>query len=152
MSLELNIQISGKFKNTPSRKKFLDWVKATLATNKKQHCEITLRIVGTKESNKLNHIYRQKDYATNVLSFPAMIPNEPTYLGDIIICAPVVTKEAKAQHKKLEAHWAHLVIHGTLHLLGYDHIRKCDAAIMEPIEIKILHQLGLPNPYVMETL
>jgi probable rRNA maturation factor len=151
MALDLNIQISGQFKNIPSRTQFLEWVKTTLATEKKQHFEITLRIVGTKESSKLNQRYRHQNKATNVLSFSAIMPEQLTYLGDIVICAPLVAKEAKAQHKKITAHWAHLTVHGTLHLLGYDHIRKCDAAIMEPLEIKILHQLGLPNPYVMET-
>lgn len=151
MSLDLHIQINGQFKNLPSQKKILEWVKTTLIIEKKQHFEITLRIVGTKESSKLNQLYRHKNKATNVLSFPALIPNQASYLGDIVICAPLVAKEAKAQHKKITAHWAHLIVHGTLHLLGYDHIRKCDAAIMEPLEIKILHQLRLPNPYVMET-
>lgn len=110
---------------------------------------LTLRLVDRDEARALNHDYRGRDYAPNVLSFPAEagIPDEPQ-LGDIIICAPVVRDEAAAQHKPLRAHWAHMVIHGTLHLLGYDHEHDADAERMEARERHILNRLGFADPYL----
>ena len=99
----------------------------------------------------LNHQYRGKDYATNVLSFPLTLPGVPegVLLGDIVICAPVVAAEAATQHKPVAAHWGHLVIHGVLHLLGHDHEAEDAAAEMEALEVHILASLGFANPYVL---
>ena len=113
-----------------------------------KHAEITIRIVSTDESKNLNHIYRKKKYPTNVLSF--LIHDEPHLIGDIVLCAPIVEKEALDQNKNLEAHYAHLIIHGALHLYGYDHENKKDADIMEAKEIKILKELGYKNPYLID--
>ena len=118
-----------------------------------------MRVVGSAESRKLNRLWRGKDKPTNVLSFPseiltagAQLPideiEEAWSLGDLAICAPVVAREAREQGKVLQAHWAHMVVHGTLHLLGYDHENDRDAERMEGCEIAILAQFGYPNPYV----
>jgi probable rRNA maturation factor len=106
--------------------------------------EVTLRIVGPAESRALNRRYRKKDKPTNVLSFPY---DDPGLLGDIVICAAVVNREAREQGKRREAHWAHMVVHGVLHLLGFDHIRPADAKVMERRERAILARLSFPDPY-----
>ncbi|CAM8415807.1 COG0319 Predicted metal-dependent hydrolase [Candidatus Methylopumilus universalis] len=113
-----------------------------------KNAEITIRIVDNDESQNLNNIYRKKKYPTNVLSF--LVDDEVHLIGDIVLCAPVIEKEALEQSKKLEAHYAHLIIHGALHLYGYDHENKKDADIMEAKEIKILTGLGYKNPYFIE--
>jgi probable rRNA maturation factor len=110
---------------------------------------VCLRVVGSAESRRLDREYRGKDQPTNVLSFPAS-PEERVatgILGDLVICAPVVAREAREQRKTLGAHWAHMVVHGTLHLLGYDHERVRDARAMEALEVEILHGLGFHDPY-----
>lgn len=114
--------------------------------------EVTIRIVDADESAALNGEYRGKNGPTNVLSFPFEAPAGITVplAGDLIICAPVVEKEAKDQHKELEAHWAHMVVHGMLHLQGYDHIEDNDAEVMEALEVQLLKQLGYGNPYESE--
>ncbi|MCC7516776.1 MAG: rRNA maturation RNase YbeY [Pseudomonadales bacterium] len=124
------------------------WATAALA-GLRQRAEIAIRIVDETESAALNRDYRQKHYATNVLSFPSELPEscEPPILGDLAICAAVVAREAQEQRKSLAAHWAHMVIHGCLHLLGFDHIEDDDAEDMEAREIAILHTLGFANPY-----
>jgi probable rRNA maturation factor len=128
------------------------WAKAVLALQT-EHWEVTLRIVDSEEMRALNSRYRQKPGPTNVLSFPYDEEDcdfdKPgrRYLGDIVICAEVVNQEALDQHKSREAHWAHMVIHGVLHLLGYDHIEESDAHQMEETEMNILKHLGFPNPY-----
>ncbi|EKT4468077.1 rRNA maturation RNase YbeY [Pseudomonas juntendi] len=112
--------------------------------------EMTIRLVDEAEGRELNNTYRHKDYATNVLSFPADVPDELLdipLLGDLVICVPVVEREAAEQGKALEAHWAHLVIHGCLHLLGYDHIEDDEAEEMEALERTLLAELGHPDPY-----
>ncbi|MDZ3995262.1 rRNA maturation RNase YbeY [Pseudomonas sp. Teo4] len=112
--------------------------------------EMTIRLVDEAEGRELNHTYRHKDYATNVLSFPADVPDDLLdipLLGDLVICVPVVEREAAEQGKALEAHWAHLVIHGCLHLLGYDHIEDDEAEEMEALERDLLAELGHPDPY-----
>lgn len=116
-------------------------------------CDIGVRIVDEDESRVLNRDYRGKDKPTNILSFPSDLPEfvrtklETALLGDLVICAPVVRREAEEQGKTEQAHWAHLTVHGVLHLLGYDHIEDDEAAVMEPLEIAALASLGLPNPY-----
>lgn len=124
------------------------WAQAALA-GRRERAEMALRIVDEAESRKFNCRYRNRDRPTNVLSFAADLPAEVDLplLGDLIICAPIVAREARQQHKSLVAHWAHLVVHGTLHLLGYDHIDDGDAEIMEQLEIQILAGLGFDDPY-----
>ncbi|MFC0047732.1 rRNA maturation RNase YbeY [Rheinheimera tilapiae] len=114
--------------------------------------EVTIRIVDETESQQLNFDYREKDKPTNVLSFPFQCPPgiELPLLGDLVICAQVVAREAQEQQKTLQAHWAHMVVHGSLHLLGFDHINDADAEEMEAEEIQILQELGFANPYLID--
>ncbi|WP_309109550.1 rRNA maturation RNase YbeY [Pseudomonas sp. Q2-TVG4-2] len=115
--------------------------------------ELTIRLVDEAEGRELNRTWRQKDYATNVLSFPADVPDELLdipLLGDLVICVPVVEREAAEQGKAPQAHWAHLVIHGCLHLLGYDHIDDDEAEEMESLERQLLAELGHADPYATE--
>lgn len=127
------------------------WVQSALKQAKYHapEAELTIRIVTVKEMTALNEAYRHKEGPTNVLSFPFENPPQISLplLGDIIICADVIEKEAKEQHKSIISHWAHLITHGCLHLLGYDHIKKEQAEEMEQLEIIILQQLGFNNPY-----
>lgn len=132
------------------------WINAALAsTDKGRDYVVSIRFVDKPESNSINYKYRGENSATNVLSFPANIPIPPIslsefeLLGDIILCPEVVAAEADAQSKSLEIHWAHLLIHGLLHLLGYDHQSSNCAAVMEEIEIRALERLGIPNPYLL---
>ena len=108
---------------------------------------VTLRIVGEHEGRRLNAIFRKKGKATNVLSFPY-----GKGAGDVVLCHPVIAREARAQHKSIAAHYAHLVVHGILHLRGYDHEKKRDAERMERREIRILRRLGFPDPYAVKSL
>jgi len=149
VNIDLTIQrdASDNAFELPSDEQFNLWVKTVLVN---QHdAELTIRICDQAEISSLNETYRQKSGATNVLSFPAELPDEIELplLGDIAICAFVVEKEAKEQKKSLEAHWAHMVIHGVLHLLGYDHVEDDDAKIMEEKEINILSTFGYADPY-----
>ncbi len=130
------------------------WVLASLVTDKMETTELTIRIVSLEESQALNREYRGKESPTNVLSFSFEQPAGLSelgecipYLGDLVICADVVAQEAKQQNKALEAHWAHMVVHGVLHLQGYDHIEEEAALEMEALEVKIMKQLGYANPY-----
>ena len=125
----------------PSRQQFKRWVQAALRVDT---C-LTIRLVDTEEGQALNAAYRGKDYATNVLTFP--LTEAPVLMGDIIICAPVVAREAAEQGKALLAHYAHMTVHGVLHLHGYDHEVDAQAELMEAMEIAILQQLGFDNPY-----
>lgn len=126
------------------------WAEQALNDNIEE-AEVTIRIVETDEMTALNQQYRKKSGPTNVLSFPADIPpslqNEFSILGDIVICADVVNREADEQKKEAESHWAHMVVHGIYHLLGYDHETDDEADIMESLEIRTLHKLGFNNPY-----
>lgn len=132
----------------PSDEQFQQWVDAALSRYN-QPFELTIRIVDAAESQTLNNQYRQKDKPTNVLSFPFEVPEGVVLnlLGDIVICAIVVEQEAQEQQKTSTEHWAHMVIHGCLHLLGYDHITDDEAEEMESLEIDILAELGFNNPY-----
>lgn len=134
----------------PSPASFRRWVEAALAgARRRRSSELSIRIVGTREGRTLNRTYRDKDYATNVLSFPADLPPGARLplLGDIAICAPVVRREATEQGKPVADHWAHLTVHGVLHLLGYDHIVEAEAVRMEALETRVLKGLGVPDPY-----
>lgn len=133
-------------KGLPATLTFRKWVQASLPKQCKT-AEITLRLVGSREMTALNWQWRRKNYPTNVLSFPLSAPGESTLTGDIVICADVVAEEARTQKKPLRAHWAHMVIHGILHLMGFDHENETDALSMESEEIRILASLGFKNPY-----
>ncbi len=149
MTLELDVQIALDLPGLPAEADFRRWAEAALAgADYQQDAELTLRIVNEAESAALNETYRHKPGPTNVLSFPFEAPPEvdSALLGDIVICAPVVLREAIVQGKTPEAHWAHLVAHGVLHLLGYDH-DETQAEAMEALEIRILAGLGFPDPY-----
>ncbi|WP_448552497.1 rRNA maturation RNase YbeY [Thalassotalea montiporae] len=132
----------------PSNEDFQRWAEAALLQYNKPF-ELTIRLVDAAESQSLNHTYRDKDKPTNVLSFPFEVPEgiEMDLLGDLVICAQVVENEAKEQNKTRAAHWAHMTIHGCLHLLGFDHISDDEAEEMEALEIDILKNLGFNNPY-----
>lgn len=125
------------------------WICAALGEQKPE-AEISVRIVSASESGELNLRYRGKEGPTNVLSFPANIPDfvESSLLGDIVICAAIVRREAAEQHKTLDAHWAHILVHGTLHLLGHDHIKENEAEAMEALETTILGKINFPPPYL----
>ena len=133
----------------PTDDDFQLWAEAALVAGQRDDAELTIRVVDTAESAELNQQYRHREGPTNVLSFPFEAPAEVelNLLGDLVICAEVVQQQAKAQGKTERAHWAHMVVHGCLHLLGYDHIEAEDANIMETMEIKILQQLGYSDPY-----
>ena len=141
------MQIATRRIGVPHARTFARWANAAcaagIARSRSQATELTIRVVGAAESRRLNRTWRGKDKPTNVLSFAADAP----VLGDLAICAPVVAREAREQGKSPAAHWAHMVVHGVLHLLGYDHENDRDAARMEARETKILAQLGMPNPY-----
>ncbi|GAB2587260.1 rRNA maturation RNase YbeY [Nitrincola alkalisediminis] len=136
-------------KNLPTEADFERWLKLAM-TGRRLRAEVCIRIVTEDESRELNHTWRGKDASTNVLSFPFEAPpGIPTDLiGDLAICADVVAREAQEQNKPLLHHWAHMVIHGLLHLIGFDHINDTDAEEMEALEINLLAQLGISNPYL----
>jgi len=141
--LAATIQYASEADNIPSASQFRKWAKAALRVD----TEVTIRIVDAEEGQLLNNTYRGKDYATNVLTFP--LTEDPYLMGDIIICAPVVAAEAKEQHKSLEAHYAHLTVHGILHLHGYDHETEPQAELMEGLETAIVTKLGYASPYLI---
>jgi len=147
--LEVDLQLASKATDLPSYADFQRWCELALR-QRAADSELTIRVVDESEARELNHTWRHKDYATNVLSFPADIPDgllDIPLLGDLVICAPVVAREAAEQDKTLAQHWAHLVIHGCLHLLGYDHIEEAEADEMEDLERQLLSELGHPDPY-----
>jgi probable rRNA maturation factor len=141
--LKLTVQVASAKSGIPTTKQIKKWVNAALRVE----TEVTIRFVDEEEGRMLNSAYRGKDYATNVLTFA--LTEVPHLMGDIIICAPVVELEAKAQGKSLEAHYAHLTVHGVLHLHGYDHESDEQAALMESIEVTTLQDLGYANPYLI---
>lgn len=150
MTLTLDLQVAVDDEYLPSEEEFQHFIHETLRAVEHQNpVEMTLRIVDNEEGKELNETYRHKTGPTNVLAFPYDIPEEvgSDLIGDIVICAPVVKREAEEQQKPLLSHWAHLTVHGTLHLLGYDHVDTQDALVMEALEIQILSTLGFPNPY-----
>lgn len=141
------MQRVSKAADLPGVKQLRDWARVALSS--RDEAELTLRIVDEAESAELNSHYRHRAGATNVLSFPADVPESLgiPLLGDIVVCAPVVQREAVTQNKTCEAHWAHMIVHGCLHLIGYDHQTDPHARKMEALEIELLAQLGYPNPY-----
>lgn len=156
MDLDLDLQIACEAAELPALADFSRWVAQALqgahySPPQDMPTELTLRIVDAAESRELNSTYRGKDKPTNVLSFPFEGPEDIplALLGDLVICAPVVQQEAAEQNKAITAHWAHMVIHGTLHLLGYDHIEEQQAQQMEALEVQILASLGFADPYVI---
>ena len=149
MSNFIDLQIACKAKELPSLAHFQRWTDTALTAVTDEEFELTIRLVNIEESQQLNSQYRHKNKPTNVLSFPFEVPEgiELNLLGDLVICVQVVEKETKEQNKSLFDHWAHMIIHGCLHLLGYDHINDVDADEMEMLEIKILAELSIDNPY-----
>ena len=153
--LDVSVSYATPRAGLPSAVSFRKWVAAALASRILE-ADLAIRVVGAKEGRALNRHYRGKDYATNVLSFPAdmaesvKLPKgvKMPLLGDIVLCAPVVAKEAKEQKKALAAHYAHLTVHGALHLLGWDHQDERDADCMEALEREILAGLGIDDPYL----
>ena len=146
MTIHLDVQIVSNNSDIPKISDFENWAKAVPSSEQTSAC---LRIVDEHEAKNLNKKYRHIDKATNVLSFPAEIPSELEikFLGDIVICAPIVGREVQQNDKELSAHWAHLLVHGILHLLGHDHQVDHEADIMESLEIEILQKLNIQNPY-----
>lgn len=139
--LDFSLQLASQAADIPSASQFRRWVRAALRVE----TSLAIRVVDEEEGRQLNASYRGKDYATNVLTFP--LTEEPLLMGDIVICAPVVAREAMEQGKSLLAHYAHMTVHGVLHLHGYDHEVDAQADLMEAMEIAILHKLGFANPY-----
>jgi probable rRNA maturation factor len=152
MHVELDLQLASSASALPSEAQLRQWCELALR-QRTAPSELTIRIVDEAEGRELNHTWRGKDYATNVLSFPAEIPEgllDIPLLGDLVICAPVVEREAAEQGKARDAHWAHLTLHGCLHLLGYDHIDDDEAEEMEALERQLLAELGYPDPYASD--
>jgi len=162
LTLELQNAVSAA--GVPSRLKLQRWAEAAYRVHHAAHdarrkiapVMLSLRIVGSAEGRKLNWQWRDKDYATNVLSFPVgEMPDGfagDAPLGDLVICAPVIRREAREQGKSQDAHWAHMMVHGVLHLLGYDHEHNRDALVMEACEIAIIESFGFDNPYLSDDL
>ncbi len=146
MAVNIDIQNASASSPVPSLTQLQQWAQVALENN---NAELALRIVDEAEGKQLNKQWRNQDKATNVLSFPVgeKLEHAPELLGDIVICAPIVEQEAIAQEKTLDAHWAHLLIHGILHLQGFDHQLEEEARIMEENEIRLLNKMGYANPY-----
>jgi probable rRNA maturation factor len=148
----LEIQLATSYADYPSEQQFQLWVDTVLQEDD-QDSEIVIRLVDDQESAELNQQYRHKQGPTNILSFPFEAPDgfDTDLLGDLVICTPLIALEAQQQNKQLFDHWAHITIHGVLHLLGYDHIDDAEAEEMEALEIKILSRLNINNPYLEES-
>ena len=154
--INVDFQVEFEADNLPDFEQVNLWAQSALQ-GLKENADLSIVIVGPEESQSLNLEFRGKDKPTNVLSFPFEMPEEligldddmANLLGDLIICAPVVETEAQQQNKPPEQHWAHMVVHGCLHLLGYDHIKDDEAEIMENLERTILARLDIPDPYLI---
>jgi probable rRNA maturation factor len=149
MTYQIDIESNSQSQQIPTLVELERWISAALQSQDFEDAEVSVYIVDENEGQELNAQYRSKDYPTNVLSFPADIAEEVgiPLLGDLVVCAPVVEREAQEQGKTLQAHWAHMLIHGTLHLLGFDHIDDDEAEAMETLETQIVTGLGYPAPY-----
>ena len=147
MKLQVDIQTACS-EPVPEDEDIRRWIEAALSPHR-DAAEVSVRLVGEAEMTELNNSYRKQHKPTNVLSFPADLPEGVSHplLGDIVVCAAVVAREASEQEKTTEAHWTHMLVHGSLHLLGYDHVEEEDAAVMESLETTILQSLGCPCPY-----
>ena len=152
--MNLSVHVDCNNQDAPKPEAFESWVAAALSGDHARWrpteiAEVSIQVVDSEEMTRFNHQYRGKESDTNVLSFPvdADLQKQTGLLGDLIICSDVVQREAQQQSKTPEHHWAHMTIHGTLHLLGYDHIADEDAELMEAIEVARLGQLSIPNPY-----
>lgn len=141
--IKIDVQIVSRLRGIPVAPHFRKWLKVAIPAS----AELTLRVVNAAEGRRLNNTFRGKDYATNVLTFVYHEADAKTLLGDIVLCAPVVAREAREQGKLLDAHYAHMSVHGALHLAGMDHETARDAKIMEAREIGILKKLSFGNPY-----
>ena len=150
MKLRLSVQYGVARAGLPADYALRRWAHAALKGLRRRRVALGLRIVGDAESASLNACFRRQRHPTNVLSFPFEAPpgTRSDILGDLVICAPVVRREAHTQRKPVNAHWAHMVVHGILHLRGYDHRKRQDAAVMEKMEIRLLKELGYANPYI----
>jgi probable rRNA maturation factor len=148
MTLIVDIQMASASEEAPDPQSIERWIGAAIG-DQRESTELSVRIVDAEEGQALNEQFRGSTGATNVLSFPFEneSPEPLPLIGDIVICAPVVAKEAREQNKALNAHWAHMMIHGVLHLLGYDHQNENDANLMETLETEIMQGLGFPPPY-----
>lgn len=144
------IQRISRIAHIPTDKLFKKWASSALAAVAKP-AELTVRVVNAAEARNLNSAFRSKDYAPNVLTFVYHEQHAAMLMGDLVLCAPVVAREARAQQKSLQNHYAHLTIHGVLHLAGFDHEKPRDAAIMEALEASVLATLGVANPYLDAT-
>ncbi len=147
--LDLDYQNPENYDGIPDESTLTRWIEKACQLNKPY--TVSIRIIGNEEAKALNKQYRNKDYATNVLSFPfdpPPIPMEVLHLGDLVLCKQVVEKEAQEQHKTIDDHWAHMIIHGILHLQGYDHLSETEAEEMESLEISLLKDLEMTNPYL----
>jgi len=142
-AMRITVQCATTARNVPTATRIRQWARSTLADG----ARVTIRIVGQAEGRLLNRSYRRRDYATNVLTF--VFRDKPPLEGDLALCAPVITREARAQHKPVAAHYAHMIVHGLLHLQGYDHENDRDAAVMERRERTLLSRFGYPDPYRM---
>lgn len=151
-ALTIELQRVSQADNIPSESDFYRWVSAALV-DRRDNAEVVIRVVDETESAQLNKTYRNKSGATNVLSFPFEAPDHVKLelLGDLVLCAPVIAKESVQQHKTAESHWAHITVHGVLHLLGYDHLASDQAEVMEALETEILTAMGYRAPYADET-
>ena len=149
MRLQLSVQYAAARAGLPAKSTLQRWARAALHGSSRRRVALGVRIVGSAESASLNRRFRRRPGPTNVLSFPFEAPSgiRSELLGDLVICASVVRREARTQHKPLRAHWAHMVVHGILHLRGYDHLNLHDATVMEKKEIRILKELGFADPY-----
>ena len=151
--MNVDVQLASDAAGIPSIDTVQGWVERTVrATDPERGAEVSVRIVDEPEMRTLNREYRDQDEPTNVLAFPAgdagfMPPGETPLLGDVVVCAGVVACEADEQGKPLEHHWAHMLVHGTLHLLGYDHVGEEQAETMEALERRILDEFGIADPY-----
>lgn len=150
-NIQLAIQNESLASPIPRKKLLRKWVRAALSEQFTE-AEITLRFVDTEEGQALNRDYRQKDYATNVLTFTfdEDLPDGAPLLGDLVLCGAVIEREAIAQNKPLLAHYCHMIVHGTLHLQGFDHIEEAEAEAMESLETQIVTKLGYDDPYLSE--
>ena len=151
----ISIQCVSRLPHIPSERQFKKWIAAALNSVSSapmkpvvQSVELTLRIVNAAEGRNLNSAFRGKDYATNVLTFVYHEKKSPMLIGDVVLCAPIVASEAREQGKALAAHYAHMTVHGVLHLAGFDHETNREAATMEAREAKVLAALGFQNPYI----